>query len=540
MSEVVDRQAVRGLLRRVARQVRGLLLLAVAGAVVRQAGFLAAPYLLSFAVDDGIARGDAGATATWCAAIAAAALLQFGGMCVWDYFANLADARAGAWLRGEVRDGVLRGGDGIATGDLVVRAGRDVGLLRVWVHGLPTWAVIGVTVLVLVPGLAGLDPWLLVVALATAPCLAALSVIYPRRFERASTRAAAAHGQRADVVDQIVRSGLALRGIGAEAAITERHRDASATLADRTVTASGVLARWTALGEGVPALATAVGVLVGSLAVLDGRLSVGGLVTFSGWMATVGIAVQVGLMRWTQSVDARVGAARLLPVLDSPEPVAAGPAPRRLETRGAVVVPDGEPIDLIARPGELVVVTGAIASGKSSLLEVLAGRRPPRAGTVLADGRAVAGPVGGVHLVPQRPLVASGTVRENLALGGATGDPVADDARYRWALAQVALDDELDGRGPDVLDLHLGEAGAALSGGQRQRLALARALVADPAVLLLDDVTSAIDPVTAARVVAALRGAATERIVVATGHDDALLGAAGTLVALRDRAGVLG
>ncbi|WP_432511449.1 ATP-binding cassette domain-containing protein [Kineococcus sp. SYSU DK001] len=522
------------------RQVRGPLAAATAGAVVRQAGFLAAPYLLSFAVDDGVAAGDVGATALWCAAVALAAAVQFAGVCTWDWYANLADARAGAWLRTRVREGALAGRTTLGTGDLVVRAGRDVGLVRTWVHGLPTWAVIAVTVAVLVPGLAALDPWLLLVAAATAPALAVLSVVYPRRFEAASAHAAQAHGARADVVDQVVRAAVTLRGVGAEETLVRRHREVSADLARRTVRASGVLARWTSLGEGVPAVAAAAGVLVGAAAVLDGRLSVGGLVTFTGWMATVGVAVQVGLTRWTHAVDARVGAVRLLPLLTAaPAPGPAGaPAVRELRARDLVVVPGAAALDLDLEPGRLVAVHGAVASGKSTLLAVLAGQAAPATGELLADGAPVTGPLPGVQLVAQRPLVLSGTVRENLALGAASADPAADDDRYRRALADVGLDAELDGRAGDVLDLDVGEGGAELSGGQRQRLALARALVADPGVLLLDDVTSAVDPRTARRLVAAARRAAAGRVVVAVGHEPLLLAAADRVVALRDRAAV--
>lgn len=532
--------AVRRVLWGSAWQVRGPLAASIGGAVVRQAGFLAAPYLLSFAVDDGVSARDVGATASWCGLVAAAAVLQFLGMCGWDWFANLADARAGAALRTRVRAGVLGGRVPSGTGDLVVRAGRDVGLVRVWVHGLPTWAVIAVTVVVLVPGLASLDPWLLLVAVTTAPCLALLSVVYPRRFARASAHVATGHGARADVVDQIVRAAVTLRGVGAEATVVARHHEVSGELARRTVTAGGILARWTALGEGVPAIASAVGVLVGAHAVLDGRLTVGGLVTFTGWMTTVGVAVQVGLARWTQSVDAKVAAGRLDPLLSAGDSHPGEGTTRVLEARGLVVVPGATCLDLTLEPGRLVAVTGAIASGKSMLLRVLAGLEVPFSGQVLADGVPVAAGTSptGVQYVPQRPLLMAGTVRDNLALGAASADPGHDDEVFRTALAAVGLDEELHGRAGDVLDLGVGEGGGALSGGQRQRLALARALVSRAGVLLLDDVTSAVDPATGRRLVAAVRHAARDRVVVAVGHDRLLHDEADVVVWLEDRAGV--
>ncbi|MBE7952729.1 ABC transporter ATP-binding protein [Microbacterium oxydans] len=531
------RSAERGrLLRRAAWSVRGPLALSMAGAVVRQAGFLAAPFVLRFAIDDGVIGGDLGAAAWWAAVVLAAGVAQFLGMCVWDHFANLADARTGVLLRTRLRtcaiadSGRASGG----TGDLVIRAGRDVDLVRVWVHGLPTWVVIAVTVGVLVPGLASLDPWLLVVAGATVPCLIVLAVVYPRRFERASMHAAEAHGRRADAVDHLLRSAVTVRGAGMENTVVERHARLSADLSERTVRAGGILARWTALGEGIPAVATAVGVVVAVFAVLDGRLTVGGLVTFSGWMATVGIAVQVGLQRWTQSADARVGAARLQPVLDAQTAAAGGTSARRIVLDELRIFPEGEPIALTLEPGRLIGLSGPTGSGKSTLLRVMAGIEAPHAGRVLVDGAPPTGPVGGVHLVPQRPLVLNGTVRENLALGAATEDGDADDARYRRALATVGLDTELASRSVDALDASVGEGGGELSGGQVQRLALARALVVEPAVLLLDDVTSAVDATTGARIIAAITAVARERIVVVAGHG-AILDAADAVLRLPAR-----
>lgn len=530
--------ARRRLLWGTARAVRWSLAASVGGALVRQAGFLAAPLAVKYAIDDGIVAGDAAVMAFWCAVVAAAAVLQFIGMCVWDQFANLADARAGALLRTRVRAGALAGTGGLGTGDLLVRAGRDVDAVRVWIHGLPTWAVIGASIGVLVPGFASLDPWLLVVALAVVPCLAVLSFVYPRRFQRASASAADAHGRRADAVEHLLRSAVTLRGSGAERAVVDRHHLASAELTVRTVRASGVLARWTAFGEGVPAVATAVGVLIGVFAVADGRLTVGGLTTFSLWMGTVGIAVQVGLQRWTQSVDAAVSAARLHPVLarsDEVEEVDCPPV--RTLTATAVVAVDGaDPVDLAVRPGRIVGVTGPTASGKSALLRVLCGARPPAAGAVVADGVPVTGPLSAVHLVPQRPLVLSASIRENLALGAESADPDADALRYRRALASVGLDRELFGRAGDVLDLVVGEGGTALSGGQCQRLALARALVAEPDVLLLDDVSSAVDATTAHLIADTIRHFARDRAVVVAGHGF-LIDAADEVVRLGPRVG---
>jgi ATP-binding cassette subfamily B protein len=526
---------------------RRALSLAVGGALVRQGGFLAMPAILAYAVDDAVTTGDVPAGARWAAVLVAAAVVQFLGMCVWDWYANAADARAGALLRSRLLERLwLRDRADphreVGSGDLVLRASRDVDIVRVWVHGLPTWSVIALTIAVLVPGIFDLDPMLLIVAMATVPLLIVLNLVYPGRFERASAAAAQAHGDRADVVEHLLRSAVTTRGIGAEHVLRDRHHERSAALVADTVRAGGILARWTALGEGIPAVATAVGLLVGVVAVGDGRLTVGGLVAFSGWMGTIGIAVQVGLARAAQTVQARVSARRLIEVL-GPEPVIrrsdppvgaaalANPAvpadPPHLTA--SVATPSG-PVEVDLRAGEILAVGGPTGSGKSTLLTALAGWANPAAGTVrldavpLADWRADR-LAREMILVPQRPIVMAGTVRENLELGESH-----DPARLTDALRATGLDRDL---GPGALDVVVGDGGGTLSGGQIQRLAVARALVAGPRVLLLDDVTSAVDAASEAVLVQAIREFARDRIVVVTGHRTALLDAATVTLTLR-------
>ncbi|KQR16486.1 ABC transporter ATP-binding protein [Cellulomonas sp. Leaf334] len=512
----------RRLLWRAAREQRGPLALAGLGALVRQLGFLAVPACLGLAVDRGVEQGDLGAAAWWALALAGAGLVQVLGMCAWDQGSNVADARAGVRLRARLAGGLLST-DGPALpgdGDLVLRASRDVDAVRVWVHGLATWVVIGVTVAVLVPGIAQLDPALLLVVVATVPALVLLNTVYPRAYRKAGEAVAHAHGQRADVVEYVLRAALTSRGAGSGPALRATHRERSDEVTRHTLRAGALMAGWSALGEGVPRVALAVGVLVGVGAAADGRLSVGGLVAFSAWMGTVGVAVQVGLARVMQTVDARVGAARLVEVLrDVPDDVPDPAAPRvGLRARGVVAVPGAEPVDLHAVPGRLLVVGGPVGSGKSTLLRVLAGTAVPSAGEVTG---------GAVVLVPQRPLVLARTVRDNLALGA----PIPD-ASLHAALQDVLLDDEVD------LDTLVADGGASLSGGQLQRLALARALVSDAPVLLLDDVTSALDADTEAAVVAAILRESRRRTVVVASTRPAVLAAADATVLLGVGAGL--
>ncbi len=173
-----------GLLRRALHRVRAPFLRSVVWAAVRQSAFLAMPWLLGRAVDAGVRSGSCGAL-LYGAAFLAAACVEYAGMRGWQLWATLADNRAGTWLRTRLLSAILavdtdtlqrRTG---SFGDLTTRATRDVDTVLVWIHGLTTWVVIGITALVLVPAIAGLDPLLLLVAAATVPVLLLMNRLFP-------------------------------------------------------------------------------------------------------------------------------------------------------------------------------------------------------------------------------------------------------------------------------------------------------------------------------------------------------------------------
>jgi ABC-type multidrug transport system fused ATPase/permease subunit len=155
------------------------------------------------------------------------------------------------------------------------------------------------------------------------------------------------------------------------------------------------------------------------------------------------------------------------------------------------------------QPGQVVAVVGATGSGKSTLCTLLSGLARPTAGEIRLGDVPMrnADPADlrrSVSLVFQETFLFADSVHENLTLG----EPVEDE-NLRWALAiaQATFVDQL----PEGLDTVVGERGVTLSGGQRQRLALARAMLRHPRLLLLDDATSAIDPVVEERILDGLR-----------------------------------
>ena len=166
--------------------------------------------------------------------------------------------------------------------------------------------------------------------------------------------------------------------------------------------------------------------------------------------------------------------------------------------------------DLSARCGPgLSVITGPSGAGKTTLLELIAGLRRPTSGTVEAPP---------AHLVTQRPFLAAGTLRDNLILGGSR----VSDERLAEVLSEVGLG-ELLASLPQGLDTVIGDDGFGLSAGQRSRVALARAVLSDQPLLLLDEPTAHLDPQSEQVVHDVIERLARERVVIAVSHRDGLV-----------------
>ncbi|MFJ9950641.1 ABC transporter ATP-binding protein [Kitasatospora sp. NPDC091207] len=545
------RRRARALLRNSLRPHRATVAAAMVAAAIRQIALLAVPWCVQHAVDDGLKPGDDGALLLWSGATAAAALVQFVGLYGWQYWAGYADAKVGADLRARLLRH-LSGLDRAALasrghGDLAMRATRDTDLVREWVHGLAVWVVLATTFVVVLPALAFLDLSLLLVTLATLPFLVWVNLHFPKRFAAASGELSRAHGERADAVADLLQVGTGLRGTGGHRPLVERHHTASADVTERTVVAARVEAGWAAVAPFVPRLAVAAGVGIGGLAVLDDRLSLGGLVAFTSWMAIVTLATRVLVDRLLERGQADVAAARIDEAL-AIRPVVAEPAPAdaldlpdsgTLRLTGVTAVRDGRtvlgPADLAVEHGEFVALEGATGSGKSTLLRLVVRLDDPDSGTVsyggvdLRDAR-LDEVRSRIAYVSQRPVLLSGTVADNLRLGREL-----DDAALHEACRTAGIHDQLTAM-PDGYRTELGEGGTALSGGQVQRLAIARALLGDPRVLLLDDSTSALDTTTEKLVLERLRTWAAGRTVVFASHRAAVLEAADRVVELRPQA----
>src|SRR5439155_7215661 len=271
---------------------------------------------------------------------------------------------------------------------------------------------------------------------------------------------------------------------------------------------------------------------LGTWRLAHGEMSLGALLVFITYLNGLYSPIR-GLTRLVNTLySASAGAERILELLDERPGVRERRAPRRLERAGGELAlervrycyPEGErnaleDVSFAAHPGETVAVVGASGAGKSTLIKLLLRFYDPSGGRITLDGHDLreldlASLRSNLAVVLQETAVFDGTVRENIAYGR----PDASEEEI-VAAAWAADAHEFITYLPDGYDTRVGQRGRLLSGGQRQRLAVARAMVRDAPLLILDEPTTGLDEQSAERLLGPLRQAASGRTTILITHD---------------------
>ncbi|TML37181.1 MAG: ABC transporter ATP-binding protein [Actinobacteria bacterium] len=392
------------------------------------------------------------------------------------------------------------------SGQMLSRAMGDISTIRRFLaFGLVFLIVCAAQFVLVVALLARLYlPLALLTATAVAP-LMLVSASFRRRYGLATTIEESAVGIR---VVKAFRQG---RLVGAQFAA------GAGQLRETANEGVALRARYFLLLDLVPNLTVAVVLLAGALAVGRGALSLGGLVAFVALV--IGMVWPIEALGWilANAQEASTAAERVWEIFDAAPAIVDPPGAvelvecqgrLRLEDVGFRYGDDGawvlRHVSLDVSPGETVAVVGATAAGKTTMVSLLARLHDPSEGRITLDARDIRTLALGslrrqVAMAFEDPLLFSASVRENLLVGHRTSSE--GDMRRALHTAQADFVHDL----PWGLDTRVGEQGLSLSGGQRQRLALARAILGEPRVLVLDDPLSALDVHTESLVEDALR-----------------------------------
>lgn len=541
------RAAWRYLRRLIVRERRGVLW-AIVGGLAWQGAAVLTPLVVERAIDRGIVPENRQTLLLWCGVLVLLGVVEASAGGMRHFFAIRNRANADAAVRDALFTRALeldaRFHDRVGAGELMSRASNDAELIARLLDAAGHTVGYVLTVIAVSAILLTIDLPLALIVLLPLPLVSIGFWRYSSRYGGTTRRLQEELGKTTALAEETIAGIRVAKGLGAGDALNARFRSASDRVVHRALDVARVDAVFLPALEALPLLGILATLWFGSHRVLDGELTLGQLAAFNLYLTILVWPLRT-LGQRVQTVQQAVAAAmRITEVLES-EPAVVEPASPKLVQTGAADVAfedvvfgyeprrpvlDGFSLEIPA--GTSVALVGGTGSGKTTAAALLARFYDPQFGRVLVGGidvreLRVDDLRHTVGIVFEDTFLFSDTVAANIAFARpeASREEIESAARLAGAHEFVT---EL----PLAYDTVLGERGYSLSGGQRQRLAIARAILADPAVLILDDATSAVDATKEHEIRAALSTVMEGRTTLVIAHRAATIALADRVVVL--------
>jgi ATP-binding cassette subfamily B protein len=434
------------------------------------------------------------------------------------------------------------------TGQLMSRATVDLQSVRFFLgYGLIFIAQSLLTILLAAVAMFALQPALAAISLAPVPFVVVIANRYGKRSRPALQEAQQRIAELTADAEENVSGVRVVKAFAQEQRQLDRFKHSVQRVFDQQIYATRIQAFYGSLISFLPNLGLGAILLVGGREVINGTLSVGSFTAFYAYLLMLISPMRTLGYMLGAAQRATASGARIFQILDrepqitTPEGAPALPdGPGRVSLRNVWLTFEGSPkpalrdIDLDVEAGQTVALVGAMGSGKTALVSLLSRLYDVSSGSVLIDGADVRS----VDLVSLRraiavvnddPFLFSATVHDNIAYGR------ADATREEVERAAVAAQADAFIRAlPEGYDTLIGERGLTVSGGQRQRIAIARAILADPRILILDDATSSVDASTEQEIKLALREVMANRTTIVIAHRLSTIALADEIFLLED------